>query len=332
MRAVISRTAGGPETLTLEEMPRPIPKTGEVLIDVRACGLNYPDTLIIQDLYQFKPERPFSPGSEVSGTVEALGDGVADFRIGDRVIGFTTHGGMAEKLALPAKSCVRIPDTMPFDEAASFLMTYGTSYHALKDRAVLRAGETLLVLGASGGTGIAAVELGKAMGARVIGAVSSPEKAAFVISHGADNCIVYPRGPFDSAGSKAMANLFKQACGPNGADIIYDPVGGDYTEAALRAISWGGRFLIVGFPAGIAKIPMNLPLLKSCQLVGVFYGSFTTRDPEGNNVNTRELVDFYIAGTIKPAISNRLTLEEAPQALQMLAAREALGKIVVVMD
>lgn len=332
MRAILSRQIGGPESLTLEEMPTLDPKAGEILISVRACGLNYPDLLIIQDLYQFKPERPFSPGAEVSGIVEALGEEVDDFRIGDRVLGFSTHGGMAEQIALPAKSCLQIPDSMPFDEAAAFLMTYGTSYHALKDRAALQTGEALLVLGASGGTGIAAVELGKAMGARVVGAVSSEAKASFVMSRGADDCIVYPRGLFDGDTTKAMARQFKEACGSKGADVIYDPVGGDYTEASLRSIAWGGRLLIVGFPAGIARIPMNLPLLKSCQLVGVFYGSFTTHDPDGNNVNNRELIDFYTAGSIRPTISTRVRLEEAPHALRTMARREAFGKMVIVMN
>jgi NADPH2:quinone reductase len=225
-----------------------------------------------------------------------------------------------------------MPDAMPFDEAAAFIMTYGTSYHALKDRAQLKAGETLLVLGAAGGVGLAAVELGKAMGARVVAAASSEEKAALARTHGADESIVYPAGPLDKDGAKALAEQFKAACGPNGADAIYDPVGGDYSEAALRAIAWEGRFLVVGFPAGIPKLPLNLPLLKSCQIVGVFWGAFAKRDPKANAANIRELLDLYARGAIRPVISARVPLTQAGEAIAALSARKALGKIVVTID
>jgi NADPH2:quinone reductase len=331
MKLVLSTAPGGPETLVLRDMPDPEPGAGEVRLAVKACGVNYPDTLIIRDLYQFKPARPFAPGGEVSGVVEALGAGVAALKVGDRVIGSAGWGGMAEKLVLPADRCIKIPDAMPFDEAAAFIMTYGTSYYALKQRAVLKAGETLLVLGAAGGVGLAAVELGKAMGARVIAAVSSEEKLAFAKAHGADDGIVYSRGPFDKAGAKALADLFKSACGADVANVIYDPVGGDYAEAALRAIAWEGRFLVVGFPAGIPKLPLNLTLLKSCQVVGVFWGAFTHREPAENEANIQALLGLYAKGAIRPQISARFPLAMAGAAIAQLAARAVLGKIIVEM-
>jgi NADPH2:quinone reductase len=329
MKVVLSTAPGGPETLVLRDVADPEPGAGEVRLAVKACGVNYPDTLIIRDLYQFKPERPFAPGGEVSGVVEALGPGVTELEVGDRVIGSAGWGGMAEKLVLPADRCIEIPDAMPFDEAAAFIMTYGTSYYALVQRAALKAGETLLVLGAAGGVGLAAVEIGKAMGARVIAAVSSAEKLAFAKAHGADDGIVYPRGPFDKAGTKALADLFKGACGADGANVIYDPVGGDYAEAALRAIAWEGRFLVVGFPAGIPKLPLNLTLLKSCQVVGVFWGAFTRREPAENAANIKALLSLYAKGAIRPQISARYPLAEAGTAIAQLAARAVMGKIIV---
>ena len=332
MKAMLSRRAGGPETLTLEELADPKPGDGQVLLAVKACGVNYPDLLIIEDRYQFKPERPFAPGGEVAGVVEAVGAGVKQFRPGDRIIGSSISGGMAEKLVLDADRCIAMPDKMPFDEASALVLTYGTTIYALKDRGQLKRGETLLVLGAAGGVGISAVELGKAYGARVIAAVSSPEKLAFAKKHGADDGVVYPTGPFDKAGTKALADLFKGACGENGADVIYDPVGGDYSEAALRAIGWEGRFLVVGFPAGIAKLPLNLTLLKSCQVVGVFWGAFTRRDPKGNAANIAELMRLYAEGRIKPVVSERYPLAKAGDAIKKLGERKAMGKIVVTME
>ena len=332
MKALLSKAPGGPDTLELEERPEPQPGPGEVVLQVKACGVNFPDVLIIQDLYQFKPPRPFAPGSEVAGIVTSVGDGVAGLKPGDKVFGSTGWGGMSEHIAVAAARCNPMPDGMPFDEAAAFLMTYGTSHHALKDRARLQRGETLLVLGAAGGVGLAAVELGKAAGARVIAAVSSQEKLDFAKAHGADDGVVYPRGPFDKEGSKALAELFKQACGPGGANVIYDAVGGDYAEAALRAIAWEGRFLVVGFPAGIPKIPLNLPLLKSCQIVGVFWGAFAQRDPAGNRANNAELMKLYAEGAIRPQISERFPLARGGEAIARLAARTALGKLVVTMD
>ncbi|MGE0848999.1 MAG: NADPH:quinone oxidoreductase family protein [Hyphomicrobiaceae bacterium] len=332
MKAMLSRSAGGPETLRLEELPDPRPGPGEVLLAVKACGVNYPDVLIIEDKYQYKPPRPFAPGGEVAGVIESIGPGVTQFKPGDRVIGSTISGGMSEKVAVPAEVCIAMPDSMPFDEASALVLTYGTSIYALKDRGGLKKGDTLLVLGAAGGVGISAVELGKAYGARVIAAVSSEDKLAFARKHGADDGVVYPPGPFDKAGAKALADLFKQACGDKGADVIYDPVGGDYSEAALRAIAWEGRFLVVGFPAGIPRLPLNLTLLKSCQVVGVFWGAFTRRDPAANAANIAELMRLYSKGAIRPVVSERYPLARAGEAIARLAARKAMGKIVVTME
>jgi NADPH:quinone reductase len=329
MKALLSTAPGLPDTLAMTDLPDPVAGKGEVVLDVKAVGVNFPDTLIIQDLYQFKPERPFAPGGEVSGVVSALGEGVTSLKIGDRVIGSTGWGGMAEKLAIAAGRCIPMPDAMPFDEAAAFIMTYGTSHYALKDRAFLKAGETLLVLGAAGGVGIAAVELGKAMGAKVIAACSTQEKVDVAIAHGADAGLVYPTGSFDKAGKKALADLFKQACGPGGADVIYDAVGGDYAEASLRAIAWEGRFLVVGFAAGIPAIPLNLTLLKSCQIVGVFWGAFVAREPAANQANVAELMALYASGKIKPHVSAKFPLSDGAAAIQHLMDRKATGKVVV---
>lgn len=332
MKAVLSRVVGGPDSLTLEDMPDPVAKAGQVVVDVKACGVNYPDSLIIQDIYQFKPARPFSPGGEISGQISAVGPDVKDFKVGDRILASVGWGGMATKIAAESARCVKIPDSMPYDEAAAFLMTYGTSHHALKDRARLKAGESLLVLGAAGGVGIAAVELGKAMGAKVIGAVSSKEKADFVMSKGADSVVIYPTGPFDKAGTKALADLFKGAVGPNGVDVIYDGVGGDYAEASLRAIAWEGRFLVVGFPAGIPKLPLNLTLLKGCDVLGVFWGDFVRRFPKRHQDNLAEMMALYAAGKIKPTVSEHFPLTKSADAITWLAGRKALGKVVVTME
>lgn len=331
MKALISREVGGPEALRLEEMPTPEAKPGHVVVDVKACGVNYPDALIIRDMYQFKPPRPFSPGGEISGIVSAVGAGVTNVAVGDRILASCGWGGMAEQVALDATRAVKIPDSMPFDEAAAFLMTYGTSHHALKDRAKIKKGDTLLVLGAAGGVGIAAVELGAAWGARVIAAVSSKEKADFCMKHGASETVIYPSGPFDKAGTKELADLFKKACGANGADIIYDGVGGDYAEASLRAIGWEGRFLVVGFPAGIPKLPLNLALLKGCDILGVFWGDFVRREPARHQANLKELMEMYSAGKIRPYVSERFPLERAGDSIDWLSARKAMGKVVVTM-
>ena len=328
MKAVLSKTVGGPDALVLADLPDPTPGPGEVVLDVKAVGVNYPDVLIIQDKYQFKPERPFAPGGEVSGVVSALGEGVTGLKIGQRVIGSTGWGGMAEKIALHAARCIPIPDAMPFDEAAAFIMTYGTSHYALKDRARIQPGESLLVLGAAGGVGLAAVELGKAMGAKVIAAASTQEKVDLAMKKGADAGIVYPSGPLDRAQQKTLSDEIKKA-GGGGVDVIYDGVGGDYAEPALRAMNWDGRFLVIGFPAGIPAIPLNLTLLKSCQIVGVFWGAFTARDPKGNAANIQDLFRLYGDGKIRPHVSNAYPLEKAADAITELMERRATGKVVV---
>jgi NADPH2:quinone reductase len=333
MKAVLSKTAGGPETLVLEDVPAPQPGPGQALIEVKACGVNFPDVLIIEDRYQVKPPRPFSPGAEVAGVVRAVGEGVTGVRPGDRVLGNTSWGGMAELAVAPAARLAHMPDAMPFDEAAGFILTYGTSYYALKWRAQIRPGETLLVLGAAGGVGASAVEIGKALGARVVAACSSQEKVDFAMSLGADAGVVYGRGPFDRPAQKALADELKAACGPNGADVIYDAVGGGYAEPALRGIAWDGRYLVIGFAAGdIPKIPLNLALLKSCQIVGVFWGAWSERDPQGFARHQDELLALYAAGKVRPRISGRYPLAEAGRAIALLGERRALGKIVVTMD
>ncbi|MCV0394541.1 MAG: NADPH:quinone oxidoreductase family protein [Rhizobiaceae bacterium] len=329
MKALLSREIGGPDMLVLEDVAEPSPGKGEVRIAVEAIGVNFPDLLIIEDKYQFRPERPFSPGAEISGIIDAVGEGVDASRVGERVLAMLGWGGMAGKVVAPAAKAMRIPDAMPFDEAAAFVMTYGTSHHALADRAKLKSGETLLVLGAAGGVGLAAVELGKAAGARVIAAVSSAEKLEIAKKAGADDGVVYPRGPLDAAAGKELAGAFKQICGKNGADVIYDPVGGDYTEPALRSIAWEGRYLVVGFPAGIAKLPLNLVLLKGCDVRGVFWGSAVERDPEGHRQAVADLFELYGKGGIRPHIHERFPLAKAPDALRTLASRGAAGKIVV---
>ena len=332
MKIVLSRAPGPPESLTLEDVPDPSPGPGQVVIAVKACGVNFPDALIIEDRYQVRPERPFAPGVEVAGVIESLGDGVTGLEVGQRVIGFCNWGGMAQKLAIAAVRCTPMPDAMPFDEAAALVMTYGTANYALHYRARLKAGETVLVLGAGGGVGLAAVELAKAAGARVIAAASSADKAQLARSAGADETVVYPRGPFDKEGARALSDLFKAVCGPGGAQVVLDPVGGDYAEAALRAIAWEGRFLVVGFPAGIPRLPLNLVLLKGCQVVGVAWGAEMRNNPRGQDANIRELLDLHARGLIRPRISERYPLARAGEAIARLGSRQALGKIVVMVD
>jgi NADPH2:quinone reductase len=332
MKALLSVAAGGPETLQLHDAPKPTPGRGEVLLRVAACGINYPDVLIIEDRYQYKPERPFAPGAEVSGVIEAVGEGVDALEPGYRVAALLGWGGLAEFVVVHAGRCVKIPDTMPFPEAAAFLMTYGTSWHALKDRAQLKAGETVLVLGAAGGVGTAAIELAKAAGARVVAAVSSEEKLAFCRSLGADDGVVYPAGPLDRDASKALAGAFKQACGGDGADVIYDAVGGGYAEPALRSVAWAGRYLVVGFPAGIPSIPLNLTLLKACQIIGVFWGAHTAREPDKHAANMADLARLFAEGRIRPRVTETFPLERAGEAIRALAERRASGKVVVTIE
>ena len=332
MKALLSRDPGPPETLKLEEVSDPVAGPGELLVRIHACAINYPDVLIIEDKYQFRPTRPFAPGGEVAGVVEAVGDGVADWNVGDRLIAYHGHGGLAEKIAVPAAHAFPLPDAHSFAEGSTLLITYATVIHALWDRGRLRAGETLLVLGAAGGIGLAAIELGKARGARVVAAVSSEDKAEAARQAGADDAIVYPQGPFDRDGQKALAEQFKAAVGPGGADVILDPVGGDYAEPALRSIAWEGRYLVVGFPAGIPKLPLNLTLLKSCDVCGVFWGAFAARDPKGNAAHVAELFQLWGEGKISPRISATYSLERGGEAIAAMAARKVIGKLVVTID
>jgi NADPH2:quinone reductase len=328
MRAILSKAPGLPDTLVMENVPSPSPKPGEIVVSVKAVGVNFPDFLIIQDMYQFKPERPFSPGGEISGIVKTTGEGVTAFKPSDKVFGSCGWGGMAEEVAVDARRMIKLPDGMPFDEAAAFLMTYGTSHYALKDRAQLRKGEKLLVLGAAGGVGLAAVELGRAMGAEVIAAASSQEKVDFAVSKGAHKGLVYPENPLSRDQQKAFSDAIKQASG-GGVDVIYDGVGGDYAEPSVRALNWEGRFLVIGFPAGIPKLPLNLTLLKSCQIVGVFWGAFVARDPKGHAENLADLFRLYKEGAIRPHVSNTYPLERAADAIKELSERRAKGKVVI---
>lgn len=332
MRALLSREPGGPETLRIEEIADPVPGPGELLVRVRACSINYPDVLIIEDKYQLRPPRPFAPGSEIAGEVVEVGESVEGWSAGDRLIAATGYGGLVEKIVIPAKAAIRLPSERTFEDGSALLLTYATSIHALLDRGKLRAGQSLLVLGAAGGVGIAAVEIGKTVGARVIAAASSEEKAAAAREAGADVALVYPSGPFDREGLKALSQLFKDAVGPGGADVIFDPVGGDYSEAALRSIAWEGRFLVVGFPAGIAKLPLNLTLLKSCDVCGVFWGAFAARDPAANAAHVDQLFRWWAEGKIAPRISATYPLERAGEAIAALRDRKAVGKLVVTLD
>ena len=329
MKALLSHEPGGPDTLRLTEMPELAPGPGELLVRVRACAINFPDVLIIEDKYQLKPQRPFAPGGEIAGEVLAVGEGVNGWSAGDRLIAATGFGGLAEQVVIPAGRAITLPSERSFQQGSALLMTYATAIHALVDRGRLRAGQKLLVLGAAGGVGLAAVEIGKALGASVIAACSSSEKAEVAGEAGADTAIVYPPGPFDREGLKALSQLFKEAVGPDGADVILDPVGGDYTEAALRSIGWEGRFLVVGFPAGIAKLPLNLTLLKSCDVCGVFWGAFAARDPEANAAHVEQLFRWWDEDRIAPKISATYPLERAGEAIAALRDRRAAGKLVV---
>jgi NADPH:quinone reductase len=332
MKALLSREPGGPETLEFAELREPTAGPAQLLVRVKACAINYPDVLIIEDKYQFKPPRPFAPGGEIAGIVEAVGEGVAGWSPGDRVIAMVGHGGLAEKVAVSAATAVPLPEGRSFEEGSALILTYATTIHALLDRGQLKAGETLLVLGAAGGVGLAAVELGKAHGARVVAAVSSEEKAEAARAAGADATMVYPRGPFDKEQSRALAAQFKAAVGGDGAHIIYDPVGGDYAEPALRAIAWEGRYLVIGFPAGIPKLPLNLTLLKSCDVRGVFWGAFAARDPKANAAHLQTLFRLWDEGRIAPKVTRTWPLAQGGEAIAHMAARQAVGKLVVTMD
>ncbi len=322
MKAIVCKEFGLPSSLELETLESPKPKDKEVLVSVKACGVNFPDTLIIQGLYQFKPELPFTPGSDIAGVVKAVGAKVKHLKVGDAVFGYVTHGGYAEEVVVPANVCFKKPEMMSFPIAASFLIAYGTSYHALKDRAKLKAGETLLVLGASGGVGLAAVELGKLMGANVIAAASSDEKLDLCKTYGADTGINYSK--------ENLKARIKALTGGKGVDVIYDPVGGDYSEQALRGMAWEGRYLVIGFAAGhIPKIPLNLALLKGCAIVGVFWGNFAMKTPHKNLENTTTLMQWLGEGQLKPHIHNIYPLKDAPEALNAMMDRQVRGKVVI---
>lgn len=329
MKALLSRARGGPETLDLAELPDPVAGPGQLLVAVKACAINYPDVLIIEDKYQFRPVRPFAPGGEIAGVVEAVGEGVSGWAPGDRVMAIVGHGGLAEKVLVDAKAALRLPEERSFAEGSALILTYATSLHALVDRGRIAAGQTLLVLGAAGGVGLAAVELGKALGARVIAAVSSDEKAVVAREAGADTTLIYPR---DVTDGKELSRLFKDAVGSEGADIIYDPVGGLYSEAALRSIAWEGRYLVVGFPAGIPKLPLNLTLLKSCDVCGVFWGAFAARDPQANAAHVATLFRLWEEGRIAPRVSRTWPLADGGAAIAHMAQRRAVGKLVVTID
>ncbi|MEO8004620.1 MAG: NADPH:quinone oxidoreductase family protein [Betaproteobacteria bacterium] len=322
MKAVLCKVYGLPGSLVIEDVPSPKAKAGEVVVSVKACGVNFPDTLIIQGKYQFKPELPFSPGGEVAGVVKEVGEGVTRVKVGDRVIAFNTWGGFAEEMVVEADRTIPMPSAMDFVSASAFVLTYGTSYHALKDRADIKAGETLLVLGASGGVGLAAVQIGKALGARVIAAASSEEKLKICRDNGADETINY--------GSEDLRGRIKALTGGKGVDVVYDPVGGPYSEPALRDMAWNGRFLVVGFAAGeIPKVALNLTLLKGCSIVGVFWGSFTRNEPEHNRENNWELMAMYAAGQVKPHIHAVYPLEKAAEALNEMINKRVAGKVVL---
>jgi len=326
VKALLSHEPGGPETLRLEEVAEPVAGPGELLVRVRACSMNFPDVLIIEDKYQLKPQRPFAPGGEIAGEVIATGEDVSGWQPGDRIIAALGFGGLAEQVIFPASRAIPLPAERSFEDGSALLMTYATAIHALVDRGRLGAEQTLLVLGAAGGVGIAAVEIGKALGARVIAAVSSEEKADVALQAGADSAVIYPTGQADP---KALSQLFKDAVGPAGADVILDPVGGQYTEPALRSIAWEGRFLVVGFPAGIARLPLNLTLLKSCDVCGVFWGAFAARDPKVNAAHVEQLFRWWGEGKIAPKISATYPLERAGEAIGALRDRKAVGKLVV---
>jgi NADPH2:quinone reductase len=322
LKAVLCKAYGPPEKLVVEEVPALTAAPGQVVVEVKAAGVNFPDTLIIQGKYQFKPEPPFSPGGEVAGVVKSVGAGVAGVRPGERVIASSTFGGFAQEMAVDADRLIAMPDAMDFVPASAFILTYGTSYHALKDRAQLRAGETLLVLGAAGGVGLAAVQLGKAMGARVIAAASSEAKLAVCKDNGADELIDYAAGD--------LRTRVKALTAGRGVDVVYDPVGGPYSEQALRDVAWNGRFLVVGFAAGdIPRIPLNLVLLKGCAIVGVFWGAFTRNEPQRNRQNNEELMRLYLEGKVRPHIHATYPLERAAQALNEVLYKRVSGKVVL---
>ncbi len=322
MKAVLCKAFGPADTLVMEDTSSPQIKKNEVLLDVHAAGINFPDTLIIEGKYQFKPPFPFSPGGEAAGVISAVGENVSHLNVGDRVMALTGWGSCAEQIAVPAYNILPMPDAMDFTTAAAFSMTYGTAMHALKQRGALQAGETLLVLGASGGVGLAAIEIGKAMGARVIAAASSAEKLEVARQAGADELINYQ----DEDVRERLKTLTKG----QGVDVIIDPVGGDLFETVFRSIAWNGRMLVIGFASGtIPSLPANLPLLKGAAVIGVFWGSFAQRQPQDNVANFQQLFAWFAEGKLKPLVSQTFALEDTAQAINTLAARKAVGKLVI---
>jgi NADPH2:quinone reductase len=322
MKAIVCKAWGLPETLVIEEQADLVPAAGEIVIDIMAAGVNFPDVLIIQNKYQFKPELPFTPGNELAGTVHAVGAGVTQFKVGDKVFAFVPQGAFAQQVKVTADAVLPMAAGMDFDTAAAITLTYGTSHHAVVDRAQLKAGETMLVLGAAGGVGLAAIEIGKALGARVIAAASTAEKLAVCKEHGADVLINYT--------TEDLREAIKAATNGKGPDVVYDPVCGSYTVPSFRSIAWRGRYLVIGFANGeIPKLPLNLPLLKGASLVGVFWGDFARREPAHNLAAMQELMRWLAEGKIKPHISARYALVDTPQALIDMASRKVTGKIVI---
>lgn len=322
MKALLCKTHGLPDTLVLEEVADPVPGPGEVLVDIKAAGVNFPDVLIIQGKYQSRPDLPFSPGGEMAGVVSAVGPGVSGFQPGQRVFGLCTHGAFAEKTVMPARQLHTIPDGIAFEVASAFLLTYGTSWHALKDRAALQAGETVLILGASGGVGIAAIQIAKSLGARVIAAASTEAKLELCKAQGADETINYT--------TDNLRERLKELTGGNGPDVVYDPVGGDYAEPAFRSIAWRGRYLVIGFANGeIPRLPLNLALLKGAAIVGVFWGAYTQREPAKFARDVSDMFELVAQGKLQPHISARYPLARAPEALNDMLQRRVTGKIVI---
>jgi NADPH:quinone reductase len=323
VKAILCQAYGPPESLVVADVPPPVAGAGEVVVSMKAASLNFPDVLIIQGKYQVKPPLPFSPGSEMAGIVKAVGYGVTRVKPGDRVMAFTTYGAFAEEVKTDADRLTPIPEAMDFANASAFGIAYATSDHALRDRGALRAGETLLVLGAAGGVGLAAIEVGKAIGAHVIACASTDDKLSVCRAHGADETINYAR--------EDLRARIRDLTAGRGADVVYDPVGGSYTEPALRSIAWRGRLLVVGFAAGeIPRIPLNLALLKGCAIVGVFWGDFARREPSQAADSLRQLTRWFADGRIRPHISATFPLERAPEALALMAARKVTGKVVLV--
>ncbi|MEZ5652224.1 MAG: NADPH:quinone oxidoreductase family protein [Burkholderiaceae bacterium] len=322
MKALMCHSYGLPDTLVFEEVADPVPAEGEVVIDMKAAGANFPDVLIIQNKYQFKPDLPFSPGAELAGVVSAVGPGVSNVKVGDRVIGSSGHGAFAEKVRVKAQKVIAMPDGLDFETAAAFTLTYGTSYHALADRAQLKAGETLLVLGAAGGVGLAAIEIGKALGAHVIAAASTDEKLAVCREHGADTFINYTR--------EDLRPAIKAATGGKGPDVVYDPVGGELAEPVFRSIGWRGRYLVIGFAGGdIPRLPWNLALLKGASIVGVFWGDFTVREPKHFAADLQTMFGWIQEGKLRPHISASYPLAQGSKALNDLMNRKVTGKVII---